>query len=361
MFGHPELPKPDSKEAVTLCELWDTSTARAKRYTAEHDYGVSYGGMSNWRLRCRRHNLPPTEVIKQDFTLHEHIERLLAVDELTLPHTRMPGELTVDIATTLPIAVPHMADMHQGEAGCDYRAIERDHNLVCTEPGVYNVLGGDAYSNIIMPGMIGSAHNQAPICVQKAMYYMEVEQQHDSGHMLFMGTGNHNYWSALATGEDWDIELARRINTVYTKHGAMVHIVVGEMVYDEFWEHKGKYESSFNQTHGPKQSQRVYHPRARIVVREHKHVAAIEQYRYDDRECVAIRPGTYVTYSDFAARNGMYGAHVCNPTVVLFPDRDWIVGFKFMEDAIIYLRSVRKDYEERGLGIASEHVRPIAR
>jgi len=361
MFGHPELPKAGTREAVKLCEQWDSSTAKTKRYIAEHDYGVSYGGMGNWRTRMKRYEVPPTQNIRQDFTLDDHFDRLISLNELTLPHTNMPAELTVEVASALPIAVSHMADLHQGETGCDYDAIRRDHHIVCTEPGLYNVMGGDAYSNIIQPGMIGSAHNQAPISVQKAMYYLEVKEQHDSGHMLFMGTGNHPYWSALATGEDWDLELARRLNTVYTKHGAMVHIVVGEMLYDEFWEHKGKYESSFNQTHGPKQSQRVYHPRARIVVREHKHVAAIEQYRYDDRECVAIRPGTYVVYSDFAARNGMYGAHVCNPTVVMFPDRDWLVGFKFMEDAIVYLRAVRAEYEQRGLGAASEHIRPVAR
>ena len=361
MFGHPALPQPGTRDAVALCELWDSSTSKVRRYIAEHDHKVSYKGMINWRTRCKRFELPPTEVIRADFTLSEHFKRLNSLNELTLPHTRMPGELTVEVPTTLPIANVHMADLHQGEAGCDYNSIERDHNIVCTEPGLYVVHGGDSYSNIIQPSKIGSSHNQAPISVQKAMYYLEVKEQHESGHMMFMGTGNHPYWTALATGEDWDLELARRLNTVYTKHGAMVHLVVGEMLYDEFWEHKGKYESSFNPTHGPKQSQRVFHPTARIVVREHRHIGDMEQYRYNDHECVAIRPGTYVVYSDWAAQNGLYGAHICNPTVVMFPDTDWIVGFKFMEDAIIYLRAVRQEYEARGLGKAAEHVRPVAR
>ena len=56
---------------------------------------------------------------------------------------------------------------------------------------------------------------------------------------------------------------------------------------------------------------------------------------------MAIRTGTYGVYDDYAQQNGYFGSHVCNPTVIMFPDRDKLVGFKDMKDAIIYLRAVR--------------------
>ena len=324
---------------------------------AAQDRGVTYRGLLNWRAKCRRFDAPEN-VAPQTFSLSEHFRIVKEMDGLIEPHFRTQSELSIHLDTKLPIAICHTADWHMGEVGCDYETLEQDIETESTEPGLYTVLGGDAYSNIIQPSKIGSAHNQTAISVQKAMYVLAVKALQDSNHLLFAGTGNHPYWTALATGEDWDLELARRLNIVYTKHGAMVNIICGDILYPEFWEHKGKYGSSFNQTHGPKQSQRVYHPRARIVVREHQHIGDVEQYRYDDRECVAMRTGTYVVYSDFAAQNGLYGAHVCNPTVVLFPDKDWLVGFKDMGDAIIYLRAVRAQYESDGKGKASEHVIP---
>ncbi len=358
MFGHATLPAPDSNEARELCRLWDTSTSADKRREAMAR-GVTYGGMYNWRARCRSYDLP-RQAAPPSFSLHQHFERVKLLDEVILQHYQTPGELVVRVPTSLPIAVMHMADWHMGEPGCDYDALEADLQTVCTEPGLYAVPGGDAYHNIIQPSKIGSAHNQTPISVQKAMYVLAIKQQQEAGHLLFMGTGNHPYWSALATGEDWDLELARRLRIAYAKHGAMIHIVVGDIDYIEWWEHKGRYGSSFNQTHGPKQSQRVYHPRARIVVREHEHVGDVEQYRYDDRECAALRTGTYSLYSDFAAQNGYYGSHVCNPTVVLFPDKDWLTAFKFHTDALVYLRAVRQEYEQQGFGKASEHITPTA-
>jgi len=57
--------------------------------------------------------------------------------------------------------------------------------------------------------------------------------------------------------------------------------------------------------------------------------------------CFTINRYKFV-YVTTAEVNGFFGAHVCNPTVVMFPDTDKIVGFKDMYDAIVYLRAVRK-------------------
>ena len=145
----------------------------------------------------------------------------------------------------------------------------------------------------------------------------------------------------MAEGEDWDAEIARKMKLVYLKHYAKIYWKVGEMVYPELALHKGRFNSSFNLTHTCKQYQRLYAPDARMVTVEHRHQAAIEQYRYNEKECVAIRPGTYAVYDDFAQQNGYFGAHVANPTVILYPHEDKIIGFKDMWDAVVYLRAVR--------------------
>ena len=125
------------------------------------------------------------------------------------------------------------------------------------------------------------------------------------------------------------------------KHYGRVYWRVGDFVYPELALHKGKFNSSFNLTHTCKQYQRLHFPDARMVIVEHQHIAAVEQYRYNDKECAAIRTGTYAVYDDYAQQNGFFGAHVSNPAVVLFPHEDKLVAFKDFHDAIIYLKSIR--------------------
>ena len=115
------------------------------------------------------------------------------------------------------------------------------------------------------------------------------------------------------------------------------------MIYPELALHKGRFNSSFNLTHVCKQYQRMYMPDARIVTVEHQHIAAIEQARYNENECVYIRTGTYDVYDDYAQQNGFFGSHVANPTVIMFPHEDKLVPFKDMRVAAEYLRAVRND------------------
>jgi hypothetical protein len=159
-------------------------------------------------------------------------------------------------------------------------------------------------------------------------------------HLIAVGTGNHNYWTALADGEDWDAELARRLRVVYTKHAGVINLVVGKQLYQILRLHKGRFNSSDNLTNSCKKHQKNDYPNARVIVVEHQHRADMEQYRYNESECVAIRTGTYATYDDYALSNGFFAAHVANPTVIFWPDKDHLVGFKDMEDAVTHLKAV---------------------
>ena len=85
----------------------------------------------------------------------------------------------------------------------------------------------------------------------------------------------------------------------------------------------------------------MHFPDARIITVEHQHEAAVEHYRYNENEGVALRTGTYAVYDDYAQQNGFFGSHVANPTVILFPKQDKILAFKDMYDAIDHLRYVR--------------------
>jgi len=330
--------------------LYDQIKARVERGDSYRDIATSLD--MTWRSfkdACCNHGLkkkqsnyegvlPPVYKFPKSATFEEHIEAIKRMDRLVAFHQRTPSEITIEVKTDKPIVRAVMADEHLGMFGVDYDSFEADVNFVQNEPLIKINKGGDGYQNIIQPSKMGSGHNQTPISVQKGLYVLTLEKLKDKIDTI--RTGNHNYWDTLSTGEDWDMEITRKIKLVYLKHYAVVYYKVGKMVYPWLMMHKSRYNSSFNLTHNCKQNQRMYFPRARVVVAEHHHIAEMNQYRYDEKECVAIRTGTYAVYDDFAQQNGFFGAHVSNPAVVMFPNEDKLVGFKDMRDAVTYVKGL---------------------
>lgn len=334
------LPVIGSEEARKWCQEWDYRTHIDKLKLCQ-DSDVAYDTGRHFRIANKALPIKRDYKLPPDSTLWEQFDVLIQLNKLVAVHQEIPTEISLVIPTDLPIAVAYFADEHVGAFGVDLESLKTDWQIAKAEPGLYTIQGGDGYQNIIQPGKMGSSHNQAPIVVQKAVYVNMLRENKEK--ILCIGVGQHNYWTALMEGEDWDGELARRLKIVYTKHGAKINLKVGNMLYPILRLHKTRFNSAFNLTHTCKQYQRMYFPDARVIVAEDKHVADFEQYRYNEQECVAIRTGTYAVYDDFAQQHGFYGSHVCNPTVVLYPNEDKLVGFKDMHDAIIYLRAVRKN------------------
>lgn len=320
-----------------FCRMWDEATHFERLELAEK-WGMTYDEARSFR-NSQKYKKPKRNKFPPDTSWEEQIEIIKNMDKLIAYHQYVPSEISVNLKVTQPIAISFTADWHLGMFGCDYDSFEKDMNVLQTEDGLYCMVGGDGYQNIIEPSKTGSSHNQTPIAVQKGFFVLTLKKL--ASKIIAVGTGNHNYWTTMAEGEDWDKELARRLRLVYTKHAGKVTLKVGKMFYPILRLHKGRFGSSFNLTHTCKQYQRLFFPESRVVVVEHQHTAALEQYRYNENECAAIRTGTYAVYDDYAQQNGFFGSHVANPTVVLFPNEDKLVGFKSLDDAVIYLRAVR--------------------
>lgn len=344
--------KPSGIEYDNLVQEYKTASHNEKLSMSKL-YGVSLGTLSNW---VSQKNIPQTYQRCSGMSWDGHLEVLKQIQKATDSHFDIPVRITIEIDTDKPVGVCFSSDWQLGEQGVDYVSFGEDIEVMSKTEGLKVAVGGDGYSNIIQPAKIGSSHNQAPIVIQKAFYYQTLELLVNNDKCLFVGTGNHNWFSTLMDGEDWDLEVAKGLNVVYTKHGALVYLKVGDMVYPIFRQHKGRWNSAQNLTNTCKQYQRNYFPEARIVVVEHDHVAAVEQYTYDNRECVAIRTGTYAVMSDFAQSNGFYGARVENPVVVLYPHEDKIVPFKNMTDGITYLTAVRAGQTELTYNVKEEEI-----
>ncbi len=347
-----KLPAKGTPEAKEFCGKWDLASAPDKLRLCEQ-YGAAYKTGKNFRAINRALSFKPSYRQPIDVSWEERLDIFKKMDKLVAFHQFTPSEISLEIKTNKPIGIVSTADWQLGEPGCDYDSFQRDIETICEADGLYADVGGDTYENLIQASKMGSSMNQIPVAPQKALVVQTLKKLNPvrvingviiiraDTHLLALRTGNHNYWTCNADGEDWERELCNRLNVIYSKHGGMLNLKVGDFVYPILRLHKGNFNSSFNQTHSNRQTQRTQFPQARVVVVEHKHIAEMLQYRYADQECVAIRPGTYGVYSDFAQQNSFFGAHVANPTTIFWPNEDRLVGFKDMREAIIYLKAVR--------------------
>ncbi len=341
------IPRKGTKEWDREVTFYQNST-KAQREERAKKLGYQDANSYGIQMNHRGVHMPEKKVPKTDYQLppdsswEKHLKVIKEMDELVAFHQKIPTEVTIEYQTEKPICLVETSDWQLGQFGVDYNAFQEDIELICSEPGVICDVGGDALQNIIQAAKIGSSHNQTPIPVQHGLTVLTLKKLIAADSLNTIRTGNHSHWSASLTGEDWLGETAKRLKIIYTKHGARVNLIVGNQEYPYMARHVGRFNSSFNLTHSNKQEQRLNYPWARFTVFEHTHVAAMEQYRYNDRECLAIRTGTYATYDDYAQQWGFYGAHVANPAIIMYPNEDRMIGFKDFHEAIVYLRAARK-------------------
>ena len=334
-----KMPTKGTPKAQEFLRIWDNSNHQGKIDLC-NVIDVSYSRAKHVVSNYRDPVPPPGEVqILDDVSWSDQIDIFKQMDRLVSLHHVVPTEVTKRYDTDKPIAIVSSADWQLGQPGCDYESFKEDMEFIRDEQGMFIDIGGDAVENIIQASKVGSSHNQIPVATQIGLYTLTLKML--TNKINTVKTGNHQYWTASLTGEDWLREKTRELGFVYIKHGARINLYVGDQYYPYASRHIGRFNSSFNPTHSNKQHQRMDFPWARATILEHQHVAAIEQYRYNDRECIAIRTGTYAIYDDRAQQYGFFGAHVCNPTIVFHPHEDKMVGFKDMRDAAVFLRVVR--------------------
>uniref|UniRef100_A0A6M3LNW5 Uncharacterized protein n=1 Tax=viral metagenome TaxID=1070528 RepID=A0A6M3LNW5_9ZZZZ len=293
-----KLPKKGTVESQDFLKVWDNSTSLGKKALCEM-YHASYSRAKHLVIEYRDN---PIEKVAyqdvQDMSWEDQLDTFKKMDRLVSLHHKVPTEVNIHYDTKKPIALVSTADWQLGQAGVDYDSFQEDMEFIRDEEGFYVDIGGDAWENIIQASKVGSSHNQIPIAPQIGLYTLTLKMLLKKINTV--KTGNHQFWTVSLTGEDWLKEKARELKLIYTKHGARINLTVGDMTYPYASRHIGRFNSVFNPTHTNKQHQRMDFPWARFTVFEHHHVGAVEQYRYNDQECAAIRTGTYATYDDRA-------------------------------------------------------------
>lgn len=238
------------------------------------------------------------------------------------------------------VLISFISDQHIAPGSqCDLKAMREDAELIAGTQNCYAVLGGDAINNHIKhhAAMVNERSN--PDDQYKLFeYYLRI-----LGDKVLAGvTGNHEYWTKQRAGVDVVSRLFEQKRTFYCPHQCYLHFTVGGQTYRGGVRHQYRFNSSFNQTHSPKQWMRNGERELDFASVSHHHEAAIEQFLYRGKLCFAIRPGSYQIATAYSDQFGFNRSIPTSPTLLLRGDTKEMYGWQSLRAAIECVRAMRE-------------------
>jgi len=235
-------------------------------------------------------------------------------------------EVSITLPDDGPVMIVMSSDWHVGHTLTDMTALRIDLETIRDTPGVYAVLGGDLFDNVVTAVAGRGMHHEQltpaqfqQILVDHAVSYLGRE------NVLAMVLGNHDEWSDTSTGWDPIAYLARKLRCAYLGHWGFLNITLGRHTYRILAAHKFRMSSSFNKTHMAKRAMEFLGDADAVLVGD-KHDPAVETAYVRRMPRFFGQAGTYLRSSRYGRSLGFTSAPPTMPGVILFPDTREIVG-----------------------------------
>jgi len=257
----------------------------------------------------------------------DQIQRSLLMSEFSV---ELPAE---------PCAITFISDQHISLGNTvDLARMRQDAVAVAESDGCYAILGGDATDNHIKHrSAVLAARSQPSEQMELFEWYLNIFAH----RVLVAISGNHDLWTNQIAGVDVLSSLLKRNRVCYAPDEAFLKIRTGGQSYKVGVRHQYRLNSSFNETHAPKQWFRNGECDWDIGCICHNHLGCVEPFYGHGIERWACRPGSYQITSAYSRQFGWNKTRPTCPTFVIFPDRRKIVGFHQLEDGLTFLKAVR--------------------
>lgn len=344
LFALPEIR--NDNDAVDYIEReHGMEVARRTLTDARHRYGIP--------AKSKRDAVELHLADQEDLDFDEVIAAVLQMQKAIKHIRRDATEASVTVSNREPYAVAFMGDVHLGDLGTDYEQLLVDMKLIKETENLGLVCGGDYVNNFMKRNKNYNEYEvvQPRIQWQLAEYFFgELEDS-----LLAVCTGNHDMWSEELTQIDSLYNVLRRINTLYTKHGANLKLNLPGHTYTLKFKHNFRAGSSLNPTHGVKQMVRM-DADADVAALFDTHVGAVEEFIYKEQWRIAIRTGTYKVDDHWAHAAGFEGnAHPCVPVVIFHPDKRYFQVARSLQQGVDMLEWARDAYARGTFGEASKY------
>jgi hypothetical protein len=251
----------------------------------------------------------------------------------------VPDEINVSIPETC-ISLSFLSDAHIGGVGVDYQQLLRDVDIIANTPGSFVYLGGDMVDSFILAKMISASREQLVQVDVQWKLFEDIIRRLD-GKVVAVGAGNHDAWTYVTAGIDKVGEICSKWGTIYTGHGGLLNLTVGNQLYKIFRHHRFRFSSYLHPAHAVIRMWEIGKTDFQIGVIEHHHSPHIEQFFRHGEHKIAVRCGSYKVTDPYAKEHGFYGVLSLVPTVVLDGRSRKMTPFLDLNDAIAFLGTIR--------------------
>ena len=258
-------------------------------------------------------------------------------------------EAIFDFNRDEPIAIAFMGDVHMGDVGTDYKQLLEDVELIKNTENLYLVTGGDYINNFMKRNRNYNEYEVFQPRMQWKMAEWFFSELEDS--FLAVATGNHDNWAEELTQFDALYAILKRLNIVYTKHGAKLTLNMPGHSYTIAFKHNTRSAGGLNPTAGVKQMVR-YEYDADVAALFDTHVGAVEEFIHEGQWRVAIRTGTYKTDDHWGHGAGFDdNVRVCVPVVVFHPQERFFMSARSLQQGVELLSYARDAYARGTFGV----------
>lgn len=275
--------------------------------------------------------------------INAYWEALKCVDNAINDLDTKQTKTIITINDIKPIGIAFWGDWHLGARGIDYEAFEKDQQTIKETDGLYVIGMGDYKDNQnAFVHASGTLEQVATPGMQDMLVKRVWQDVADSSLAIIRGC--HDDWDKKLGDKDFVATLCAKdvADCVNLWHGGSLAIKLGSQTYKIRARHKYKGESDLNTTNSQRRMVDSFGA-ADVNAVAHRHYSEIQQTTKQDQETVYLRSGSYKYYDEFGQKIGGYRAILGVPVVIFFPDTKRMIGFRYMEDAILVLKSLREN------------------
>jgi hypothetical protein len=246
-----------------------------------------------------------------------------------------------------PVAVCFLGDAHAFSAHTDHARLERDLQTIRDREDLFLCALGDQCQHMLasFPSALPVANQMAGPDVQVKVWWAILMQMQRK--VVSVSVGNHEAFAEKVAACNPFGDAARAIVPVFNGKG-LTFLKVGNETYSILTLHKGRGSSRYSRAAQGLNAYSEDYP-ADVSVGAHTHHFGMG---WDDHYALArevgggfggprlvINTGTYQTRRNaFGNRLGGSGGAYAAPTVVFLPHKHRAVPFRYIEDALVWLR-----------------------
>ena len=280
-----------------------------------------------------------SKVQEQDFdSIEDYYDKLKSLEESMKEIDTKQTEATITLKDNKPICLAFWGDWHLGSRGVNYNQFDKDRELIKNTEGLYFIGMGDYIDNNSAYVTKSTNENMIPQEMQRNLAMSMMKQVGDKAIALIEGC--HENFSYKVDGHNFVTDLCLAVKCVNLWHGGIININLGNESYKVVARHRYKNESGLNTTNAHRNLLNSIGP-CDILALAHLHFPDMQMLDRMGKKVVYFRSGSYKEYDDYGQRLGGYKAKPGIPCAILFPKYHKIVPFQDLEDAIIFLKSVR--------------------